>query len=234
MKFHHKLNSWITDYKYMVKGSINSLIHRNPPKHYLGHVVPDKIPIILLPGILGTWSFMKNLGDKISLRGHPVYVVKKLGYNLSDIPDSSMKLKELISYISYENKIDNIILVAHSKGGLIGKYFLVHHNDKNIVKGMISIATPFSGSAMARLVPHASFRELLPDSKIIKDLNYKSEVNNQIVSIIPEYDNHVWSENKSFLEGAKNIEVLIHGHHKVIFDKNVQKIVIDELDKISK
>jgi len=41
------------------------------------------------------------------------------------------------------------------------------------------------------------------------------------VSIIPQYDNHVWSEKGSHLDGAKNIYVPVHGHHKVIYDREV-------------
>lgn len=254
MKLHKKIGHWLIDYGYMIRGGATSLIYRNPPAHYLGHVVSGKIPVILIPGILGKWSFMKHLGDKISLEGHPVYIVRQLGYNIYSIPTSARKLKVLIQHILpkighaipklwlgaqniekliKEQNLKRVVLVAHSKGGLIGKYFLVHNNNEHTVLGMIAVATPFSGSAMAKLVPHDSFRELLTDSKIIRDLEQHTNVNHQIVSIIPEYDNHVWAEKGSFLDGAKNIEVPVHGHHKVIFDKTVVEIILAELEKIS-
>lgn len=234
MKLHKRFLSWVIDYGYMIHGSITSLIYHKTPKHYLDYVLENKVPIILVPGILGKWSFMKTLGDKISLDGHPVYIVPELGYNLFKIPDSALKLKEIIEKIdTKKDNLKGVILVAHSKGGLIGKYLLAHHNQDNKVLGLISIATPYSGSSMAKLLPLDPIRELNTDSKIILDLEKHNEINNKIISICPEYDNHVWAEKGSHLDGAKNIKVNVHGHHKIIFDKNVQNVVLKSIEEIT-
>jgi len=231
-------------------------IHRDPPKHYLGYTIDGKVPVVLIPGILGKWGFMKSLGDKISRRGHPVYIVPELGYNIYNIPTSAKTLRSLIVHIIpkrghvppkisrgaeavrkliEEEDLSGVVLVAHSKGGLIGKYLLAHHNIDNRVLGMVAIASPFSGSAMAKLIPHDSFKELRADSEIIQDLERHRKANERIISIIPEYDNHVWAERGSFLESAaENIEVPIHGHHKVLFDKKVLSLVLSAIEKISK
>jgi pimeloyl-ACP methyl ester carboxylesterase len=238
----------------MVKGAAMSVIHHTPPKHYLEYTLDNKVPVILVPGILGKWSFLKSLGDKISHLGHPVYVVPDLGYNIFSIPTSAGKLRAVVlsafpslghilpdiekgshavKEVIEKNNLKGVILVAHSKGGLIGKYLLAHHNHDHKVLGLISIATPYSGSAMAKLVPLDPIRELHADSKIIHDLDEHTNVNHQIISIYPEYDNHVWAEKGSFLEGAHNIAVPVHGHHKVVFDKEVQDIVIQSIENMT-
>ena len=97
---------------------------------------------------------------------------------------------------------------------------------------MISVATPYSGSAMANLIPLDPIRELRNDSTIIKDLNTHSYVNSMITSIIPEYDNHVWAKEGSYLQGATNIHVPVHGHHRIVFDKGVQKIILEKIKKL--
>jgi len=197
---------------------------------------------------------MKSLGDSISREGHPVYIVPELGFNLHSIPQSAKTLHLFILSIFIEKKktkiisehalkaktfidsqtIEKIIIVAHSKGGLIGKYLLAHHNHDKKILGLISIATPFSGSAMAKLVPIESARELQKDSALLKDLGKHPEINKLITSIIPKYDNHVWSENGSYLEGAKNINVEVSGHHKILFDKEVQNIIVERIEQITK
>lgn len=229
--------------------------HRNPPKHYLGYVVAGRVPVILIPGILGEWGIMKHLGDKISLTGHPVYIVPKLGHNLYSIPTSAQKLKAIVrrvipkpghhsfdvslnarhvrKFIEQQN-IKGAVIVAHSKGGLIGKYFLEHHNYDHKVIGMIAIASPFSGSTMAKLIPHKAFKELKTDSRIIHDLLEHEEVNEKIISIFPEYDNYVRAEQGSFLKGAQNIMIPIHGHHTILFDKEAAKIVLKSIADITK
>ena len=238
----------------MFRGAIGGLIYRKAPKHYLDRTIEGKVPVILIPGILGKWSFMKSLGDKISLQGHPVYIVPELGYNVFSIPSSARIVRtslkhifpkrghivpklsrgsEAIQRIIENNKLERAVFVAHSKGGLIGKYFLAHYNKDDKVLGMVAIATPFSGSAMAKLIPFDPVRELDTDSKIIHDLEKHQDINDKIISIRPEYDNHVWAENGSYLEGAENIKVRVQGHHKIIFDPKVQKIILNSVDKIA-
>ena len=254
MALHKKIRSWLVDYGYMFRGTAAMLIYREPPAHYLGYRVAGKVPVILIPGILGKWGFMKKIGDKISLQGHPVYIVPELGYNIYSIPTSAKRLRSYIVHIvprsghippKVEKGAEHVrrliereglqgaVLVAHSKGGLIGKYVLAHQNTDGRVLGMVAIATPFSGSAMAKLIPHDSFRELHTDSQIVHDLERHEAVNKRIISIIPEYDNHVWAAKGSFLEGAKNVEVPVHGHHKVLFSGHVQEAVLRGVEELS-
>lgn len=226
-----KIIDWIRDYSYLFNAGTTMYFFKNPPKHYLNYTEKGKNPIIILPGILGKWSFMKSLTDKLSLSGYPVYVVPKLRNNLFNIPLSAKLVRDLIE----ENKIENAIIVAHSKGGLIGKYLLNFENRDKKVLGMVSIAAPFSGSSIVKLIPHKSFLELLPDSYIIKKLKEKSEVNKKIISIIPAFDNHIWSDSGSYLDGAlENVTVSSKGHHKIIFDKGLKDIIIKSINKITK
>ncbi len=248
------MKGWLVDSFHLARGGITMAIHRNPPKHYLGYVVEGKVPVILIPGILGKWGIMKYLGDRISLEGHPVYIVPRLGHNLYSIPASAQKLKAIVRRIFRnpeqpphdvslgahhvrkfieEQNIKGAVIVAHSKGGLIGKYFLEHDNYDHRVIGMIAVATPFSGSTMAKLIPHKAFEELKTDSKIIHDLLEHTEINKKIVSIFPEYDNYVRADRGSFLKGAKNIEVPIRGHHTILFDKEVVEMVLQSIAKMT-
>lgn len=225
------LIDWILDYAHLIRGGALMYLRHRPPKHYLGYIVEGKRPVILIPGVSSRWGFLKPLGDYISLKGHPTYVIPKLGNNLKDIPTSAKLVRELID----EEKIKGAVIVAHSKGGLIGKYLLEFHNQDNRVKGVVSIATPYAGSALANLVPwrHA-YRELRVDSEIIKKLKGHKEVNKKIISIIPEFDNHVWAERGSFLEGAlDNVVVPVRGHHKVVYDKLVWRKIDEAIDRLA-
>ncbi len=205
------------------------ILYKNPPRHYLNHAVKGKIPVILIPGISNRWGFLKSLGDKISNSGHPVYVINQLGLNFLDIPHSAKIVKELIK----KEHLGKAVIVAHSKGGLIGKYFLIHENKDQKIKGLVAIAAPFSGSKIVNHLTGKSLKELSPESKVIQDLNRHTEVNSKITSIMPAFDNHVWHEKGSFLKGATNIKVKINGHHKIIFDKGVQDKIIELIGKFN-
>lgn len=219
-----EIGNWVRDYFYFAKGS--SFIFRKPPSHYLGHILENKSPIILIPGIYSRWQFLKEIADPISLEGHPVYIVENLGYNNKTIRHSAKLIRELID----EKDLKNVIIIAHSKGGLIAKHLLVYNNEDNRVIKVIAIATPFLGSQAVKFLPGKAFKELHPEGEMIKKLHSQSEVNHKIVSIFGEFDNHVWPTENCKLEGAKNIQIDVYGHHAILFDKQVHNIVLKEIE----
>ncbi len=222
----NKITNWIRDYFYLAKGHF--LMFHKLPRHYLDHILENKPPIILIPGLHLKWQFLKNIADQISLKGHPIYTLEYLGYNTKAIHHSAKLIRELIN----EKNLQNVIILAHSKGGLIAKHLLAFDNEDGRVAKVIAIATPFSGSRLAEFIPGKAIKELHPESEMIKKLHSKNGVNHKIISIFGEYDNYVWPTENCRLEGAKNIQVNIHGHHKILFDKHVCDIVLNEIGKV--
>lgn len=220
-----KTGYWIIDYYYLLYGIYLMLTHKNPPKNYLDSAIKGKSPVILIPGISNKWGFLKHLGDSISQKGHPVYVASGLQFNFLDIPTSAKIVRQIID----GNNLKEAIIVGHSKGGLIGKYLLIHENKDNKIKKVIAIGAPFSGSWLAKTSLRKSFKELMPESKILQELNSNTQVNSKIISIMPTFDNHVWHKKGSHLEGATNITVPTKGHHKIVFDKDVIRKIIELL-----
>ncbi len=223
-----RIHEWIKDYSHAIHAHAHSVITKKPPKHYLGHIVEGKKPIILIPGYLEKWNFLRALADPLSLKGHPVYILRNLGYNARDIHFSARVVRELID----EKKLKDVILIAHSKGGLIGKHLLAFDNNDGTVKKLIAVATPWAGSQAAKFIPHKSSKELHPHNEAIRALKQKVEVNHKIVSIYGIFDNHVWPTASCHLDGAKNVEVNTHGHHTILFDKKVVNLIDKEVEGI--
>jgi triacylglycerol lipase len=226
----HTLGHWLRDYVHMARLHAYRIVYRKPPEHYLGHIVAGKVPVVIIPGIYEKWQCMKPIADALSLEGHPVYVLPRLGDMLRAIPESAALVRELID----ERHLTNSAIVAHSKGGLVGKYLLAFHNADGAVRRMIAIATPFGGSRIARLIPGAHYRELDPESPILQKLGVAGRVNDRITSIFGVFDNHVWPTESCHLEGAENIQVPVHGHHKILFDRHVREIVMRKVAIVSK
>jgi pimeloyl-ACP methyl ester carboxylesterase len=222
-----KLRYWVEDYIYAIHRQSYAFIFRRPAKHYLGHIVENKLPIILIPGIYEKWHFLKTISDPLSLKGHPIYVLEHLGYNTGEIHHSAKLIRELID----EKNLRDVILIAHSKGGLIGKHLLAFHNKDERIKKLIAIAAPFRGSHIVKFIPHKAAKELHPDSAIIKQLQEIKNVNGKIISIFGFFDNHIWPESSCFLEDAKNIQVNVYGHHRILSNKEVKEIVLSEVEK---
>ncbi|MFY9462258.1 MAG: alpha/beta fold hydrolase [Candidatus Sungiibacteriota bacterium] len=222
-----KLWHWTHDYLYALHTQSNAFIYRKPPEHYLGYIVENKRPVILIPGVYEKWHFLKALADPLSLKGHPIYALEHLGYNTKEVHHSAKLVRELIE----EKDLYNVIILAHSKGGLIGKHLLAFDNKDGRVKKMIAIAAPFGGSHIVRFITHKSFREFRPEHETIKKLQEQKGVNHKIISIFGIFDNHVWPTSSSVIEGGKNIQINCHGHHKILFDKHVRDIVLREIEK---
>ena len=217
----NKLKYTAIDYFYMFRGQVGPVRRRRRPAHYLQGEGRD---IVLIPGLYEKWHFLRPLGNYLSPKGFRVHVTPGLGRNRRPIAVQARRLHDYL----VANNIRDAVIVAHSKGGLIGLHYLIHHNADHRVGKVIAIAAPFSGSHIGRYARLRAIRELLPASDSIKALRSK-KVYSRVVSIYPEYDNHVWHADGSFLDGAKNIVHPVKGHHKILFDKALLDIVAQEL-----
>lgn len=225
--FHKRLNSlgrngfyWVLDYLYVARVLLLSPFRRTPPEHYL-HDSGDKPAIILIPGIYESWYFMKSIADALAIAGYAVHVVDGLGYNRGTVEDMAVVISEYI----HRHGLADCIIVAHSKGGLIGKQVLMHHNEHGPIKGLVALNTPFSGSPYARLVPLNSVRVFVPGSDTLARLGQDQAANQKITSIYGRFDPHI--PGGSFLEGARNVQLSTYGHFRILNDRRIQKAVVE-------
>ena len=80
-----KIIGWVKDYAYLFSAGAFTFFKHTPPEHYLKYTKDGKVPIIILPGLSMRWAFYKSMADHISLLGHPVYIIPKLGNNWKDL-----------------------------------------------------------------------------------------------------------------------------------------------------
>ena len=118
-------------------------------------------------------------------------------------------------------------MIGHSSGGLTATRCLM--KSKNISK-VITIATPFHGVANGRLLRTKLVRELLPSSEVIKCFsNLDSQILMKITSLYPRYDNQIWNDKASILNGARNVRVAANGHHLILRSKSLQNAILSEI-----
>ena len=119
------------------------------------------------------------------------------------------------------------LLVAHSKGGLVGKHILVVDDAAaggDRVDRLIAIATPFAGARLARFVPSRTIQALGPTAEAIELLRANREADERITSIFGDYDPHI--PEGSLLPGATNVEVPVVGHFRLLRDRRVIAAVV--------
>lgn len=182
--------------------------------------------VVLVPGVYEHWTFLRPLGDALAAAGHRVTVVHGLGMNRRSIRGTAERLARLLA--SRPAPDAGRIVVAHSKGGLIGKSVLVASaagDTPAALLGVVAVATPFGGSRRAALFADPSIRAFLPRDETIVALGQASGVNGRIVSVFGPYDPHILEG--SALDGATNVEVATAGHFRVLGSASTHAAVID-------
>ncbi|WP_218221218.1 triacylglycerol lipase [Nesterenkonia sp. Act20] len=214
------LDAWVRDYAYALRSQASGGIRRPTPRRYRLST-PESPSILLLPGIYETWTFMLPVADVLRAEGYDVHAVLDLGRNGGTIED----MAELVDAYIRREGIAHCMLVAHSKGGLIGKLLLARHNEAGVIQGLVAINTPFAGSPLARLLPFPALRVFRPRSPELVELAASREVDRNIVSIYGRFDPHI--PGGSHLDGAHNIQLETRGHFRPLADPRVHGAVLE-------
>lgn len=190
-----------------------------------GYADGDKMPVVVLPGVYETWHYLRPVTEALSAAGHPVHVMRVLGINHRPIPASAALVWNRI----LELDLDGFAIVAHSKGGLIGKHLLAFEDADRRIDRLIAIASPFNGTRMAKYTFPAAVREFRPDNPVVSALLAEQTVNSRIVSIEPTWDPHI--PDGSTLEGARNLRVPVIGHFRILLHDDLPQLVVDEIER---
>ncbi len=255
---------WAADYLYAGRRQLTvfsfpwSVGHPRPTPGSWREGDPALPEVYLLPGVYEHWTFLRPLADALAAAGHRVQVVHGLGVNRRSIPDTADRLERMLAGTPAPPA--GRVLVAHSKGGLIGKHVLMTSGaavraaaaaasgedptdaaaraapDSGArplgLLGLVAVATPFGGARRARIFVDPSIRAFLPDDETIVMLGRETSINGRIVSVFGPYDPHI--PEGSALDGATNIEVPAAGHFRVLGSPATQRAVLDGIALLSR
>ncbi len=208
--------TWGADYAYALKSIQKGSLMKDVPA---GFAQGNKRPVLVIPGVLENWTMMQPVAERLNAEGHPVHVLPELKRNTISIGDGA---RLAFGYLRAHD-LSDVVIVAHSKGGLIGKRMLADDENGKLVR-LIAIATPFVGSTLAPLIPVTSISTLGPNDPTIRALAQRVDINSKIVSIYPSFDPHI--PEGSRLEGATNVPVEVMGHFRVLSDPEVLDAVV--------
>jgi hypothetical protein len=184
----------------------------------------DRRPVLLLPGVYEPWHFLRAIGDRLNQAGHPVHVVEAIHYNVQEIRDVAAIAQRYLD----EHGLEHVALVAHSKGGLIGKHMMAIDDTAHRVESLVAIVTPFAGSTMARFMLVRTLRAFLPTDETISRLAANMVINARITSIYGVFDPQI--PGGSALQGATNVQLPIVGHFRLLVDERVIEQVLAAVD----
>lgn len=184
----------------------------------------DRRPVVLVPGVYERWHFLRPMAERLSAAGHPVHVLPELGVNARPIPDSAARVLAAL----HARDLRGVALVAHSKGGLIGKAAMLDDTERRIDR-LVAVATPFAGSRLADLMIVPALRAFRPRDAVIQRLVAEREVDARITSIAPAFDPHI--PEGSAVPGATNVRLDVVGHFRVLEDAAAIEAVLAAVER---
>ncbi|MFN3706669.1 esterase/lipase family protein [Microcella sp.] len=193
-------------------------------------------PVVILPGIFESWHYLQRIVEGLSAAGHPVYVVGDIGINGRPIPATARRVYRYL----VAHDLRDAILVAHSKGGLVGKHVMLHDAQVNPgadlpgrrrVAHLIAVNTPWRGSELARYGVGA-WREFAPRRPVMALLSAESDVDARITAIDSAIDQYV--PRDSAPSAATRIPVPLVGHFRVLAHPSVVALIVDRVREISR
>lgn len=207
---------WAADYLYAGWRQVRSAFSRHRAGAFAsGH----RSPILVIPGVYEPWRFMLPLIRELHELGHPVHVIEPLRNNRIPVPSGARLAHDYIA----ARELRDVVIVAHSKGGLIGKHVMSFGDAGHRIRTMVAIAAPFGGSRYAALLPGRTLRAFRPNDATLQELAAAHDPNPRIVSVYAAFDPHI--PGGSELDGAVNVLVETGGHFRILAHPHTRRIV---------
>ncbi|MFO1462474.1 MAG: alpha/beta fold hydrolase [bacterium] len=204
-----------------------------------------KRPVLLLQGYGGTRRVFQVLEQRLRRDGFSVFSLNLGGifdtFNTKPIPDLAQLVSKKIEtlYKRYDIR-EKLVIIGHSKGGLIGRCYLKDFNGHRRVKTLITMGTPHNGNPWAMLgllTPLAflteSIRQMTPMSPFIRRMNRTPWPEGvKVISIYSKGDTvcpYPSAILKSQHHRIKNLEIDDVGHVEFLMKKRVYWVIRREL-----
>ncbi len=193
-----------------------------------------KYPIIFVPGYSANRGYFFPYAYFLNKAGYKVFTLPPVPfycniYYLAEI------LGNKVEYVLKETSAEKVILIGHSMGGLISRYYVQRLNGVQKVSMVLTISTPHRGTKIAVFGSGYSAKEMIPESRFIKEINL--DINKffnkvRLVSLGSSADNLVVPYTNSFARVGKKYHLDFLGHNSMMFSQKVFSIILRELETI--
>ncbi|RMD98880.1 MAG: alpha/beta fold hydrolase [Deltaproteobacteria bacterium] len=206
---------------------------------------PEKRLILLIPGFGATRRVFRIMEKRMRQDGFSVVSLRLPGLlyelHLGRVSTLARMIHEKLERICERHGVERISIIAHSKGGLVARYYINEFDEQRRVDALITLATPHRinlrylfASALKGIWGLGNLATLLPLVRDAASTLYPRSV--RVVSIYSRDDRICPSE---FCEipvpkdqetiHLKNIEITGISHTGFLFKKQVYEIVRREL-----
>lgn len=139
-----------------------------------------------------------------------------------NIPYYAEQLKVKVDDILRKTDQNKIVLIGHSMGGLLARYYISHLQGKSKVEKLITLGTPFQGTRLWSFTHSPCGKDMRPGSDFFKNLK-SIPADIKTLSIYSSFDEIVLPYQSSKLRGknTRNKEFDDLGHMRLIYSPKV-------------
>jgi triacylglycerol esterase/lipase EstA (alpha/beta hydrolase family) len=201
-------------------------------------------PVLLLYGFMATRRSFEVIERRLRRDGYCVFSINLGGafdaFNTRGIDQSAEKVREKVERLYSRYTLGPLSIIGHSKGGLIGRYYVKRLGGDRRVQTLITLGTPHNGTPTAYLgiatmgLVAPSVWQMTPMSPFIRRLKagpFPERV--RFASIYSKADRFTPFPTAMLECGGqknlKNIEVADCAHRALLTQKRVYDLVHEEL-----
>jgi len=184
---------------------------------------PPPRVVVLLPGVYEPWRVLLPWARLLHEHGADVHVLPELGLNRAPVATAAATLGRHLR----DHDLRDVTLVAHSKGGLIGKLAMLREDPDARIADLIAVNSPFGGSRWARYFLVGAVRAFRPADATIVALAAEVDVNARITSAHTFWDPHV--PEGSELAGATDVVLETPGHFRPMTDEALLGLLVERV-----
>lgn len=185
----------------------------------------SKTAILLVHGYCrnqSDWWWMRRQFKNINC---PIFTV-----NLEDEFDSieelaSTSLQHKIEDIKQQINCENIILIGHSMGGLVSSYYNEFLDAANMIKAVITIASPLHGTKVSVMGQGENAKQMLPQSEFLETLLEKINKHpDNYYQIATKFDNIVFPWRSALVKNTSESQQVVFSdkaHLSILHSKEV-------------
>jgi len=198
--------------------------------------------VLLLHGFGTTRKSVAILEQRLRDDGFDVFSINLGGFlkrlNTNGIDDLAWKVKIKIDSLYERHKIERFTIIGHSKGGLIGRYYVSCLGGNEHVKALITLGTPHNGNWWALLAALSvigifskSLWQMMPVSRFIKRLRNTPIPEDVSAVSIYSCDDEVVPAVRSRLDipkgttHIKNVELFGYSHTDYLIKRGVYEVI---------
>jgi triacylglycerol esterase/lipase EstA (alpha/beta hydrolase family) len=179
----------------------------------------DADPVIVVAGtFIGDRVgdvYFTPLVSRLEDDGFDVVVWAIPDHGLGDIADSAAVFAAFVAGVLDRTGADRVDIVAHSQGGLIGRYFIKNLGGADAVDSLVSLAAPHYGTLDANLATFLGLgscagivacEQMSVDSSFLAQLNEGDDTIGDVsyTNIVTRFDEVVVPYTNGFLRDADN------------------------------